>query len=149
MDVISHTSRAKTFAAGIACDNGKIGVKRGSHQLIQDRRSVFGAKDDMHENTGERLRHDGARINRGYISGSLRWLAVFSQIDGVWDGSGFQPLLPCRFIPRPLPNLLLRRKSGVGLGWYSVAPSALGLVESHTRAAAAVRRVLPPSSAER
>src|SRR5258708_889345 len=31
--------------------------------------------------------------------------------------------------PRPLPNLLLRRKSGVGLGWYSVAPSALGLAE--------------------
>ena len=58
-------------------------------------------------------------------------MAVLSQTEGVRDGSGLQPLLLCRFIPRPLPNLLLCRKSGVGLGWYSVAPSALGLVESH------------------
>src|SRR5882762_5105613 len=41
-------------------------------------------------------------------------------------GRAFSPL--CRFLPRPLPNLLLCRKSGVGLGWYSVAPSVLGLV---------------------
>ena len=56
MDVIGHTSRAKTFAAGLPCDNGKTGVECGSHPLMQDRRSVFGANDDMHENTGERLR---------------------------------------------------------------------------------------------
>jgi len=39
------------------------------------------------------------------------------------------------FIPQihtqAVPDLPLRRKSGVGLGWYSGAPSALGLVESH------------------
>jgi len=72
MDLVGHTSRATTFAAGIACDNGKIGMECGSHQLMQDRRSVFGAKDDMHENTGERLRQDGARINRGYILGTVK-----------------------------------------------------------------------------
>src|SRR5450432_1467428 len=41
----------------------------------------------------------------------------------------FSPYAYARFSPRPLPNLLLRRKSGVGLGWYSGAPSALGLAE--------------------
>ena len=61
MDVIGRTSRAKTFAAGIACDNGKIGVECGSHPLMQDWRSVFGAKDDMHE--------DKSKAHFGYGEG--------------------------------------------------------------------------------
>ena len=65
---------------------------------MQDPRSVFGAKDDMQENTGERLRQDVARINRGYILGTVKVVGCISQTDGVRDGSGFSALT---FMPIP------------------------------------------------
>src|SRR5882757_7960840 len=60
----------------------------GSHPRIQYRRSVFGAKDDMHENTGQRLRQDGATINRGYILGTVKVVGCISQNRGCegWIG---------------------------------------------------------------
>jgi hypothetical protein len=51
MDVISWTSHAIAFAAGVSGYRGEVGVKRGSNGRIEDRCAVFGAKHYMDENT--------------------------------------------------------------------------------------------------
>src|SRR5260221_12415304 len=63
----------------------------------------------------------------------LVWTTVISIVRlaliGVGAWSGLQPLLLCRFLPRPLPNLLLRGKSGVAPGSSSVGPYRVGLLK--------------------
>ena len=51
VDVICDSSHTKAFATGIARHGGKIAVERRPYRSIKDRRTVFGAEDDVNENT--------------------------------------------------------------------------------------------------
>ena len=58
-------------------------------------------------------------------------------------GRAFSPYFYADSYPGRCGNLLLRRKSRVGLGWYSVAPSALDLVEDQPRFATTLMTPMP------
>ena len=57
MNMVRHAADVETFAIHIAGHRREIGVKRGSHRGIEHGIAVFGAKDDVRQEIGERLRH--------------------------------------------------------------------------------------------
>lgn len=62
MNAIGNPADAKIFAISIAHDRGETGVKRGTDFTDENRRAVFGAENNVDEETRERLRHD--RLSR-------------------------------------------------------------------------------------
>ena len=55
--MIGNSSNANACASATARYGGKIAVEGGPYRSIKDRRTVFGAENDMDENTRKRLRH--------------------------------------------------------------------------------------------
>jgi hypothetical protein len=58
MHMVGHAADAEAFAIHVAGDRG---VQRGPHGGIEHRSAVLGAKDDMRQEIGERLRHGAVR----------------------------------------------------------------------------------------
>ena len=57
MNVICSASHAKALAAQIAGYGGEVSVERGPYRKIKDGRTIFGAENEVNEDTGQRLRH--------------------------------------------------------------------------------------------
>src|SRR5260370_20185958 len=80
MNVVRNTPYAIAFAFGVACDGGKIGVERGTHRSVKDRRAIFCAEDHMDQEKREGLWH-----REDYRSG---FQPSFATDTGTW---GFAP----------------------------------------------------------
>ena len=52
MHMIRDAADAGTFAIDVAGDRREIGVKRGTHGGIKNRRAVFRAEDDVRQEIG-------------------------------------------------------------------------------------------------
>ena len=130
MDVIGHTSSAKTFAIHLSGSTRKIGIQR-IRKLVRDKRlTIFGAENNVHKIETQGLRHA-----RDYMSG-------FQPSTDVPIGDlGLRPRLVCRrtfgphiatpleiagldrnLTPRPLHPSALTHVTpvtqGFALGWY-------------------------------
>jgi len=57
MNVIGNTAHAKALAIQYARRSREIGMKRGTDFLVDQRRAMFRAEDDMHQVEAQRLRH--------------------------------------------------------------------------------------------
>lgn len=61
MHMVRDTADTETFAIHIAGHRGKVGVKRGTDDRIENGRAVFRAEDDMRQEIGQGLGHGAAR----------------------------------------------------------------------------------------
>jgi len=87
VNVIRDAPGTIAFAFGVACDGGKIRVKRGTHGSVKDKRAIFCAEDHMDKEKRERLWH-----REDYRSG-LR--PSFATDTGTWG------VAPCWYKAAP------------------------------------------------
>ena len=81
MNVICSASHAKALAAQIAGYGGEVSVERRPYRKIKNGRTVFGAENEVNEDTGQRLRHA-----EEHKSGLQPWEIVWfpkTQADGL------------------------------------------------------------------
>lgn len=64
MNMVRNPTHAKALAIQLARDPGKISVKTGADVIVDQRRTMLRAENDMHQIETERLRH-----RRNYMSG--------------------------------------------------------------------------------
>lgn len=79
MNMVGHAADAEAFTIHIAGDRCEIGVQRRAHRDIEHGSPVFGAKDDVRQEIGERLGHSVAEwvglsaLNECSVSYLGRW----------------------------------------------------------------------------
>lgn len=59
MNMIGNTANAKTFATSIVGDGSKMRMQFRPNAFMQNRRSIFGAKNNMDQQVVQRLGHSG------------------------------------------------------------------------------------------